>query len=42
MAMVAILAKKREITPCLLDRTVCLEIREKKVEKLLDIRRELP
>jgi hypothetical protein len=41
MAMVPIFSERREISPCLLERSVCLEIREKKIEQLLYIRREL-
>jgi hypothetical protein len=37
VAVVPILPKRGEIPPTLLDRTVCLEIRDQEVEKLLHI-----
>jgi hypothetical protein len=42
VAVVPILPKRGEISPTLLDRTVCLEIRDQEVEKLLDIGRQFP
>jgi hypothetical protein len=39
MAVITILPKRREVPPTLLDRTVCLEIRDEEVEELLYIRR---
>jgi hypothetical protein len=37
MAMVTILSEKGEVAPALLNRAICLEIRDEQVEKLLHI-----
>jgi len=37
MAVVSILSERGEVSPTLLDRTVCLEIRNEEEEELLNI-----
>jgi hypothetical protein len=41
VAVVPIIPEGREVTPALLDRTIHLEVRNKKEEELLNIRRQL-
>jgi hypothetical protein len=37
MAVVSILPERREVSPALLDRSVCLKVRYEEVEELLHI-----